>query len=235
MFSHLPTAPLPAKETRIILLTMQILINNTNHTYWVTKKIKTFIKIRIPISYNFFCNTICFKYKNTQISTAFNVDNNNATKSITTTTNAINRTTTPVANTVNTYSDMKLFEIIETNSQQQQQSRQQNSLQQIMPAHSMTITPTSSTTSVPINILNASCNQTNAPSTVRAINIDNTTTTFGSVRRSARLQTRPHQLPIVTTVANETPGAIMNADQLVFFDADELHQHVLQQQQQQQH
>uniref|UniRef100_W8ALC0 Nuclear transcription factor Y subunit beta n=2 Tax=Ceratitis capitata TaxID=7213 RepID=W8ALC0_CERCA len=165
----------------------------------------------------------------------FNVDNNNATKSITTTTNAINRTTTPVANTVNTYSDMKLFEIIETNSQQQQQSRQQNSLQQIMPAHSMTITPTSSTTSVPINILNASCNQTNAPSTVRAINIDNTTTTFGSVRRSARLQTRPHQLPIVTTVANETPGAIMNADQLVFFDADELHQHVLQQQQQQQH
>lgn len=186
------------------------------------------------------------KVQNKQkISTATNADNSNAsiitTKAMTThsgaltiTTNAVNHTTASIASTINTYSDVKLFEIIEANqhqqqTQQQQQQRQQNGIQ------SITITPTTTTTSaVPLNILSTGCNQTSNITPVATSNTLNTTT-LGSVRRSARLQTRPTQLPIVTTVANETPGAIMNADQMVFFDADELHQHVLQQQQQQQH
>lgn len=180
-----------------------------------------------------------FKVQNKQkISTASNADNSNTTiitakattlsGALTTTTNSVNHTTSSAASTINTYSDVKLFEIIEANQQQhQQQQRQQNGI------HGITITPTTSTSAVPLNLLSTGCNQT---SNITPIAVSNTlnTTTLGSVRRSARLQTRPTQLPIVTTVANETPGAIMNADQMIFFDADELHQHVLQQQQQQQ-
>ncbi|XP_053959413.1 nuclear transcription factor Y subunit nfyb-1 isoform X2 [Anastrepha ludens] len=133
-------------------------------------------------------------------------------------------TTNSVAGTANTFSDVKLFEIIETN---QQQHRQQNGIHDILPTHAITITPTSTSTSgASVNLLSTGCNQTSD-------SVSNTNATLASVRRSARLQTRP-QLPVITTVANEIPSSIMNAaDQLIYFDADELHQHVLQQQQHQ--
>uniref|UniRef100_A0A034W850 Uncharacterized protein n=1 Tax=Bactrocera dorsalis TaxID=27457 RepID=A0A034W850_BACDO len=154
------------------------------------------------------------------------------TGALTITTNAMNHTTASVANTINTYSDVKLFEIIEANQHQQQTHHQQQQQRQQNGIHSITITPTTTTSAVPLNLLSTGCNQASNLTPVGTSNTLNTTT-LGSVRRSARLQTRPTQLPIVTTVANETPGAIMNADQMIFFDADELHQHVLQQQQQQ--
>uniref|UniRef100_A0A0K8VG09 Nuclear transcription factor Y subunit beta n=2 Tax=Bactrocera latifrons TaxID=174628 RepID=A0A0K8VG09_BACLA len=174
-----------------------------------------------------------------------NADNSNTTiittKAMTThtgaltiTTNAINHCTASVANTTNTSTDVKLFEIIEANQHQQQTHHQQQQQRQQNGIHSITITPTTTTSAVPLNLLSTGCNQTSPLTPVATSNTLNTTT-LGSVRRSARLQTRPTQLPIVTTVANETPGAIMNADQMIFFDADELHQHVLQQQQQQHH
>ena len=50
-----------------------------------------------------------------------------------------------------------------------------------------------------------------------------------ALRRSARLSTRPPQLPIVTADVHNA-GSLL--DEMMFFDADELQQHVLQQQQQ---
>ncbi|XP_036321610.1 transcriptional activator HAP3 isoform X2 [Rhagoletis pomonella] len=169
-------------------------------------------------------------------------DNSNSTiitKAESTTTGTLMKNSSAVINarttstgTASTYSNVKLYEIIDTNQQQpqqqqQQQQRPQNGIHNLLPTHGITITPTSvSTSTIPVNLMSNGCTQTvNGVSTL--------STTSATVRRSARLQTRTQQLPVVTTVANEMPGSIINSDQVIFFDADELRQHVLQQQQQQ--